>query len=75
MSGNGNNGRMNVFTVKTFERHDQRSGKAWTKIGVAFPHREGPGLNIELDALPKDGKLVVLPPRSDSDERESGTDG
>ena len=40
----------------------------WTKIGAAFPHKEGVGFNIELKAFPVDGRLVVLPPDGD-DER------
>jgi hypothetical protein len=34
----------------------------WTKIGAAFPHKEGSGFSIELKAFPVDGRLVVLPP-------------
>ena len=29
---------------------------------VAFPHKEGAGLNVELRALPVDGRIVLLPP-------------
>jgi hypothetical protein len=39
----------------------------WTKIGAAFPHKEGAGFSIELKAFPVDGRLVVLP--SDNDRR------
>ena len=38
---------------------------AWTKIGAAFPHKEGLGFRIELKAFPIDGRLVVLPPDTD----------
>jgi hypothetical protein len=34
---------------------------AWTKIGAAFPHKEGIGFSIELKAFPVDGRLMVLP--------------
>ncbi len=52
--------RLNVFSVREFEGS---SGKAnsWTRIGAAFPHRESGGFNIELQALPLNGRLVVLP--------------
>jgi hypothetical protein len=57
--------RFNVFTVEEFDAptpEDQnRKAKTWTKVGVAFPHREGTGYNIQLRALPVDGRLVVLP--------------
>jgi hypothetical protein len=52
---------LNVFTVEEYER-DGKSQKRWTKIGAAFPHKEGTGFSIELKAFPVDGRLVVLPP-------------
>jgi hypothetical protein len=52
---------LNVFTVEEYER-DGKTQKRWTKIGAAFPHKEGSGFSIELQAFPVDGRLVVLPP-------------
>ena len=57
---------LNVFTVEEFESNG-KTGKRWSKIGAAFPHKEGLGFSIELKAFPIDGRLVVLPP--DTDER------
>jgi hypothetical protein len=34
----------------------------WTKIGVAFPHDRGAGLTVLLDAVPADGRIVLLEP-------------
>jgi hypothetical protein len=54
-----------------------RSGKAindprrWSKIGAAFPHKEGTGFSIELKAFPVDGRLVVLPPDPADDSRNN----
>lgn len=31
----------------------------WLNLGVAFPHKDGKGLNVILQALPLDGKLVL----------------
>jgi len=53
---------LSVFTVEEYTAPSGKIGKSWTKIGVAFPHHEGPGLNIELRAYPCNGRLVVLPP-------------
>ena len=58
---------LNVFTVEEYER-DGKSQKRWTKIGAAFPHKEGAGFSIQLQAFPVDGRLVVLPP-DPTDER------
>jgi hypothetical protein len=53
---------LNVFTVREFEGLTGQKAKSWTKVGVAFPHREGVGFNLELSALPLDGRLVALVP-------------
>ena len=60
---------LNVFTVEEYER-DGKKAKSWTKIGAAFPHKEGIGFNIELKAFPIDGRLVALSPDGD-DSRKS----
>ena len=61
----------NVFTVEEFDAptaEDRgRKAKAWSKVGVAFPHKEGAGYNIHLRSLPVDGKLVVLPANANED--------
>ncbi len=57
---------LNVFTVEEYESNG-KTQKKWTKIGAAFPHKDGIGFSIELKAFPVDGRLVVLPP--DNDDR------
>jgi hypothetical protein len=62
---NGSLSHLNVFTVEEFDAPTSedpgRKAKSWTKIGVAFPHRDGVGYNVQLRCLPLDGRLVVLP--------------
>ena len=60
---------LNVFTVEEYQANG-KTQKRWTKIGAGFPHREGTGFSIELQAFPVDGRLVVLPP-DPSDESRS----
>jgi len=43
-----------VYTVIRREGQDDY----WLNIGLAFPHRDGKGFNIVLQALPLDGKIV-----------------
>jgi hypothetical protein len=62
---------LNVFTVEEYESND-KTGKKWTKIGAAFPHKEGLGFSIELRAFPIDGRLVVLPPDTDEGNGRNG---
>ena len=37
----------------------------WIRIGVAFPHDKGAGLTVILDALPIDGRIVLVEPKAD----------
>jgi hypothetical protein len=41
-----------------------RDGKKaiWTRIGSAWPHADGEGFNIVLDAMPIDGKITLRVP-------------
>jgi hypothetical protein len=56
---------LNVFTVEEFDGAGGQTARNWIKVGVAFPHANGGGFNIELRAFPRDGKLVALPPQSE----------
>ncbi len=51
-----------AYTVK-----DRQEGQKaiWRRIGVAFPHDKGAGLTVLLDALPIDGRIVLVEPRAD----------
>ena len=53
---------LNMLSVEEYESAPGKTAKSWTKLGVAFPHADGRGFNIELKAFPRDGKLIVLPP-------------
>jgi hypothetical protein len=44
----------------------------WTRIGAAWPHNSGTGFSIELEALPVDGRLVLIPPKADEEEAPAG---
>jgi hypothetical protein len=60
---------LNVFTVEEYESNG-KTQKKWTRIGAAFPHKEGPGFSIELKAFPVDGRLIVLPPDTDDNRNK-----
>ena len=48
----------------------KREGKEdyWLNLGVAFPHDDGEGFNLLLQALPVDGKLVLRTYREDKED-------
>jgi len=66
--------RLDAVTVR--ESNDK---SYFTKIGVAFPSRNGPGYTLLLDAVPAsaDGqyKILLMPPRDQSAGRGSGNGG
>lgn len=39
----------------------------WTKIGAAWPARDGKGFSVRMSALPLDGRVILREPRA-SDE-------
>ncbi len=59
-----NKPNFNAYAIK-----DAGRGKKsfWTKIGGAVPHEKGQGLTIQLDALPIDGRIILMPPKPEDD--------
>ena len=45
----------------------------WLNVGAAFAHADGKGLNVILQALPIDGKIVLRPPKG-TDEHAADTE-
>ena len=43
----------------------------WLNIGLVFPHKDGSGFNIMLQALPLDGKVVCR--EHENDETDLGS--
>jgi len=48
-----------AFQIK--EGADDKS--YFNRVGVAFPHRDGEGHTIQLDAVPVDGRIVLRTPK------------
>ena len=39
---------------------DTRDGKGdWSKVGAAWEHRDGQGIDLQLDATPVDGRVTL----------------
>jgi len=57
---NGNKPTLIAYSVKDARSADQKA--IWTRIGAAWPHESGPGYSIRLDALPIDGRIVLVEP-------------
>ena len=41
----------------------------WRRVGEAYPHDQGAGLTVVLDALPRDGRIVLLERDAEDDRR------
>jgi len=42
----------------------------WLNVGLVFPHKDGAGFNIMLQALPLDGKIVCREITSEDENEE-----
>jgi len=51
--------RYDVYVVENYEDGAGAGKSNWTRVGVAFPHKDSLGLNVELRAIPVSGKLVI----------------
>ena len=60
-----------VYTVR---RGSGKGKDFWTRIGSAWLHKDGDGFNIQLEALPVDGRLVIRKPskKSETTDPETG---
>jgi hypothetical protein len=56
-----------VYTVIKREGQDDY----WLNIGLAFPHKDGKGFNVVLQALPLDGKIVCREITNEEEGNES----
>ena len=54
----GNKPTLIAYAVKDPLGAEQKA--IWTRIGAAWPHEKGPGYSIRLDALPIDGRIVLV---------------
>ena len=57
---NGNKPSLIAYAVKDPRGTDRKA--IWTRIGAALPHENGAGYSIRLDALPIDGRVVLVEP-------------
>jgi hypothetical protein len=49
-----------AFTV----REGSKGKSYFTRVGAAWPTKNGNGVTLYLDALPVDGKLILMPPKA-----------
>lgn len=47
-----------AFAVRNFEKNGEKDA-FWSKVGVAWQHKDGKGFDVVLDALPVTGRIVL----------------
>ena len=55
----------NAYSVREYTKEDGTKDSFWTKIGVAFAHKNGGGFDIVLEALPINGRITLREPKAD----------
>ena len=62
-----------AYTVRDFEISSASTGEVkkrsnWLKIGVVWKHNDEEGFNIDLEAVPVNGRIVVRTNKPDGSE-------
>jgi hypothetical protein len=50
--------RFDVYVVEDYTQGGEEKAN-WIRVGVAFENKDGKGFNVQLNALPVAGKLVM----------------
>jgi hypothetical protein len=51
-----------AYSVREYEKNGKKDS-FWTKIGVAFPHKDSKGFDVFLEALPINGRVTIREPK------------
>ncbi len=57
--------KFNVFTTRSVGDKSY-----YTRIGVAFPLEKSPGFSVLFDALPTNGRVLIVPERGEPRSEE-----
>ncbi len=60
-----------AFRAYTVVKHEGKEDY-WLNLGIAFPHDDGEGFNLLLQALPIDGKIVLRTYKEEEDDKSKG---
>ena len=56
-----------AYTTRTNGKGDSQK-TFWTRLGSVWPHEDGEGFTLRLEALPVNGEIVVRPIKENSAE-------
>ena len=55
------------YVVYTVKERGQGQDPFWLRIGAAWANKDGKGFNVQLDALPLNGRLVLRVPKEEEE--------
>ena len=55
------NRKPELIAYSVRDREDQKA--FWTRLGAAWPTKDGKGYTVSLEATPVNGRLVLYPPQ------------
>ena len=48
-----------AYSVRDFRKGEDEKAAEWLKIGVAWLHKDGKGYDLDLQAVPVSGRVVI----------------
>ena len=60
------NDRLDAFLVEEYEVQGEKRSN-WSKVGAAWPHQDGKGYRLVLNAVPVNGVVVLRLPEPKED--------
>lgn len=61
-----------AYIVKTFTNKEGAEKNRWIDIGSVWPHHDGKGFDVSLEALPTDGRIVIRVPEEKAAKGKGG---
>ncbi|CCD97635.1 hypothetical protein [Bradyrhizobium sp. STM 3809] len=52
-----------AYNVRNYQGKEEKDQASWTKVGVAFEHKDGKGFDVVLEAFPVEGRITIREPR------------
>jgi hypothetical protein len=49
---------------------EEQGDSYWTRIGAAFPHKDGKGFNLLVETFPLDGRITLRVPTEKTEKSE-----
>lgn len=64
------NKKPTLYAYAVKDRGKDQKG-IWTRVGAAWPHENGKGFTVELEAFPVNGRLVLTEPKAEPASKEA----